>query len=349
MNEWLKQVYWNNTVQSYLYVAAGLLFLWFILKFIKGSVLGIIKRFTEKTSTQFDDILISVLEKFFVPYTYLAINYYIINQLHLNSKTVKVLEASFMAITMYYIVRLVNHAIHFSVKKYMEMKGEPEQRILQLNGILLVVKVIVWALGFLMLIDNLGYDVTTIVTGLGVGGIAIALAAQNIIGDLFSYLVIFFDKPFEVGDFIVIGSTDRGTVEKIGIKTSHLRSISGEQLIMPNSELVKATIRNFKRLQKRRMLFSIGVTYDTPAEKLALIPQLLEQIITIEKESDFDRANLSGFGDFSINFEIAYYVLSDDYKVYMQVHERVCLEIVKAFKAHQIEFAFPSQTIYMAK
>ena len=253
-----------------------------------------------------------------------------------------------IAVTVYFIARLINFLIHGAVLLYMEQKNEPPERIKQLNGILIVVKVLVWGMGLLMLIDNLGYDVTTIVAGLGVGGIAIALAAQNILSDLFSYFVIFFDKPFEIGDFIIVGD-HAGTVERIGIKTSHVRSIDGEQLIMPNAELVKEIIRNFKRLERRRIVFSIGVVYYTPAEKLKEVPGFIKEIIDKQERATFDRTHLKSFGDFSINYEVVYYVESADYLAYMDTHHAISVSIFEKFEKEKIEFAFPTQTLFVNK
>ena len=159
----------------------------------------------------------------------------------------------------------------------MQKKQEPLERTAQLTGILIVIKALVWIVGILMLIENLGYNITTIITGLGIGGIAIALAAQNILTDLFSYFVIFFDKPFEIGDVISVNNIT-GTVERIGIKTSHIRSVSGEQLIMPNAELVKSTIKNIKRLERRGVTFKLNVRYDTPERKIKNLPDIISKL-----------------------------------------------------------------------
>jgi len=232
------------------------------------------------------------------------------------------------------------------VQVAMQRRKEPPERLRQLNGILLIVKIIVWLAGLIMLIDNLGYDITTIIAGLGVGGIAIALAAQNILGDLFSYLVIFFDKPFEVGDFIVVGNNS-GIVEKIGIKTSHVRSLDGQQLVMPNAEMVKTVIHNYKRLQRRRVVFIINVTYQTDAESLRAIPQMIKSIVAEQEEVSFDRAHLKTLGESSIQFEIVYYVESADYIKFMDAHHAVSLEIFQRFAEEGISFAHPASMVYL--
>ena len=197
-----------------------------------------------------------------------------------------------------------------------------------------------------MLVDNLGYDITTIITGLGIGGIAIALAAQNILSDLFSYFVIFFDKPFAIGDVISVNNVT-GTVERIGIKTSHIRSVSGEQLIMPNAELVKSTIKNIKRLERRGVSFKLNVRYDTPKEKLKALPDLIKKIIETQPQVKFDRCHLIALGDFSLSYEVLYFIDSSDYKLYLDIQQTIYFEIMNVFTEKGIDFAFPGQTFIL--
>jgi small-conductance mechanosensitive channel len=182
---------------------------------------------------------------------------------------------------------------------------------------------------------------------LGVAGIAVALALQNVLSDLFASMSIALDKPFVIGDFIIIGDF-MGTVEKIGVKTTRLRSLSGEYLIFANSDMLSSRIRNYTRMHERRIVFSLGVTYNTPYEKLHLIPTMIQKIIEAQEETRFDRAHFASYGDFSLNFEIVYYVLSADYNRYMDIQQAINLAIFKAFEDTGIEFAFPTQTLYMA-
>ncbi|MGH6865797.1 MAG: mechanosensitive ion channel family protein, partial [Methyloceanibacter sp.] len=177
------------------------------------------------------------------------------------------------------------------------------------------VRVAVWSLALLLIFENLGFDVTALIAGLGIGGIAVALAAQSVLGDLFSSLAIVLDRPFEVGDFIVFGD-QKGTVERIGIKTSRIRSLSGEQIVCSNTDLINSRIHNYKRMAERRVLFGLAVTYDTPQAKLERIPTLLKEIVESRELTRFDRAHFCGFGDMALNFEIVYWVLSPEYNTY---------------------------------
>ena len=346
MDEFLEHVYWGNTVFAYLVAAGGIILAWIILKLIKKRLIRLLKNLTSRTASNLDDVFIDITEKFILPYLYLSINYAIITQLALSPRVSRILTVAMLFISTWFAVRLINFLLQHGLKSYMTRRHEPPERAKQLNGILLVLKAIVWIFGIVLLIDNLGYNVTTIIAGLGVGGIAIALAAQNILGDLFSYLVIFFDKPFEVGDFIITNG-NFGSVERIGIKTSHLRSPDGQQLVMPNAELVKSVIHNYKRMEKRRVVFKIGVVYSTPSDKLRKIPEWSKEIIATQTISTFDRTHFVSFGDSSLNYEIVYFINSTDFLVYMDTHHEICLRMFEKFEKEQVEFAYPTQTLYI--
>ena len=205
-----------------------------------------------------------------------------------------------------------------------------------------------WTIVVLLALQNLGVDVSALVAGLGIGGIAVALAAQNVLGDLFASLSIMLDKPFVLGDFIIIGE-QMGTVEKIGIKSTHLRSLSGEQLIISNADLLKSRIRNFKRMQERRIVFSVGLTYQTPPEKLSQAAAMLREIVETQQQVRFDRAHFKTLAASSLDFEVVYFVLSADFYLYMDIQQRINLQMIERFAAAGIEFAYPTQTLFMQR
>jgi len=196
--------------------------------------------------------------------------------------------------------------------------------------------------------DNLGFNISAIVAGLGIGGIAIALAAQAILGDLFSYFVIFFDRPFEVGDFITV-QDKVGTVEYTGIKTTRVRALSGEQLVFSNTDLTNSRIHNFKKMQERRVVFKLGVIYQTPASQLEQIPKIVRGIIEKHNDVRFDRGHFATFGDFSLNFEFVYFIIGSDYVKYMDTQQSINLEVYREFENRKIEFAYPTQTLFVNK
>jgi small-conductance mechanosensitive channel len=209
-------------------------------------------------------------------------------------------------------------------------------------------QLLLWSLVLLLALDNLGIDITALVAGLGVGGIAVALATQRILGDLFASLSIELDEPFGVGDFIVVDDF-AGTVERVGIKTTRLRSLTGEQLVFSNADLLDSRIRNFKRMAERRVQFGLGVTYQTGVAELAEIPRLIEEIVRQTPRTRFDRAHFKAFGDSALLVEVVFYVLDPDYNLYMDTRQQINLAIWRAFAARGIDFAYPTQTLFLRR
>ncbi len=207
-------------------------------------------------------------------------------------------------------------------------------------------RIVLWSVLVLMILGNLGFDITALVASLGIGGVAVALAVQNILGDIFASLSIALDKPFEIGDFVIVDDL-LGTVEYIGIKTTRLRSLSGEQIVISNSDLLNSRIRNYKRMNERRVLFQFGVLYQTPREKLQAIPDMVRDIIAAQAQTRFDRAHFKEYGDSALVFEVVYYVLDRDYNLYMDIQQAVNLALLERFQGDGIEFAYPTRTVYM--
>jgi small-conductance mechanosensitive channel len=210
------------------------------------------------------------------------------------------------------------------------------------------VRLVVWSIVLLVLLDNLGVDITTLVAGLGIGGIAVALAAQNVLGDLFASLSIVLDKPFVVGDYLAVDDF-QGSVEKVGIKTTRVRSLSGEQLIFPNNDLLGSRIRNYGRMRERRVEFKIGIAHRTPPENLAKVSALLREVVERRKSVRFDRAHFRSFGDFSLVFEVVYFVPSADFVEYADVQQEINIEILERLGALGVELAHPLQTLYLRR
>ncbi len=216
----------------------------------------------------------------------------------------------------------------------------------ELRGVTTILNIFIWVLGFVFLMDNLGFNVSTVIAGLGVGGIAVALAAQAILGDLFAYFVIFFDRPFEIGDFIIVGDK-LGSVEYIGLKTTRIRSLGGEQLVFSNKDLTDSRIHNYKKMERRRVVFSIGVIYQTTAEQLEMIPKMVRKIIEDQEDIVFDRGHFARYGDSSLDFEFVYYVIGADYNKYMDIQQAINLNMFKEFENKGIEFAYPTRTLFI--
>jgi len=344
MEELLAKTYFNNTVLDYL-IAAGIIAGGIIvLTLFKRVLIKRMHAWSKRTETQFDDVITQALERFGLPLLNFLVVYWGLNYLTLSIKVIRVVEIAVGVVITFFILRLISTIIELVLHTHVRKQDGGEEKIKQLGGVMIIFNIVIWLVGALALFDNLGYDVTTIIAGLGIGGIAVALAAQNILGDLFNYFVIFFDRPFEVGDFIVVDDK-KGTVEYIGIKTTRLKSLSGEQLILSNSDLTKSRLHNFKRMDRRRIIFNFGVVYDVTGDQLREIPVLLKKIIEEQKSVTFDRAHFINFGSFSLDFEVVYFVENPDYNFYMDIQQNINMRIYEEFQKRKIEFAYPTQTV----
>ena len=342
MLETLKNLYlWGNSGYDYLKAVIIFIGLLILLKIFREIILAKLKKIAKKTKTELDDVIIDIFRKIRPPFYLLISLYLAIKSLIIPDIASKVINILFIIVIIYEIVRACEKIIDYLFKS----AGKTDDKTSIPRTIKPIVKVCIWVLGIILVLGNLGINISSLIAGLGIGGIAIALAIQNILKDVFSSFSILIDKPFEVGDFIKIGN-DMGTVEKIGIKTTRIRTPDGQQLIVANNELTDARVQNFKRLEKRRALFNIGVIYETEKGKLEKIPKIIKNIIENEKLTEFDRCNLKEFGEFSINFEISYYVPTQEYKEYLNTVEKINLAIVDAFRKENIEFAYPTHVEY---
>ncbi|HEY6437095.1 MAG TPA: mechanosensitive ion channel family protein [Ignavibacteriaceae bacterium] len=348
MQQYLDQSFWGNTVQSYA-IAVGIFIVGLIVvKILQKIVLRKLKKWAVKTETSLDDLLIKSIEKSIVPLLYFGVFYSALTSLTYAERASKIIEIASLFIVTFFIVRFIASSIMFSLTYFIKKQERGEEKARQLRGMTVLINIFVWVIGIVFLMDNLGFDISAVIAGLGIGGIAIALAAQAILGDLFSYFVIFFDRPFEVGDMITV-QDKVGTVEYTGIKTTRIRALTGEQMVFSNTDLTNSRIHNFKKMEERRILFRLGVTYQTPTVQLELIPKLVREII--EKHSDirFDRGHFATYGDFSLNFEFVYFVMGSDYVKYMDTQQSINLEIYREFEKRGIEFAYPTQTLFLNK
>lgn len=345
MQNFLNMVFWNNTLLSYLIFLGTFVICLVILIIIRKVVLHRLVAWAKKTPTSLDDMLVRTFKKFVMPILYFAILYFSLYWLTVNETITIIANYTMLAVLAIFGALFVSSIFIFIINRVLEKK---DGKARSLKWIAVVVKILIWATALLLFLDNIGVQVTTLVAGLGIGGLALAFAAQAILQDIFSFVTIFFDRPFEIDDFIVVGEL-RGTVEHIGVKTTRLRSISGEQLIFSNRDLTDSRIRNYKRMENRRVLFTLGVTYNTTSETLEEIPGIIKEIILSVENTTFDRAHFKELADFSLNFEVVYYVMSQDYKVYMDVHHKINIVIKKTFDERGIEFAFPTQTVYIEK
>ncbi|MEF8879808.1 MAG: mechanosensitive ion channel family protein [Candidatus Thermoplasmatota archaeon] len=309
-----------------------------------------LNRWAKKTKTTLDD---KILKNIKAPVYFFVI----LIGVYYGLKTLKVVQkypdaarvisvvftvAEILLVTLI-IIRVINVFISWYAERSKTKKRVSNHLLFILKKILQLVVVIFASLAILAAFN---VDLTGAMVGLGVGGIAIAFALQNVLSDLFSAFSIYFDRPYEIGDFIIIGN-DMGVVKKIGIQSTRIQTLQGEELVISNKEMVNTRIRNFKQMQKRRIVFGFGVTYDTPLEKLKKIPNIVRKIIEDTQLAEPDRTHFKEYGDFSLNYEVVYYVDTGDYNKYMDTQQEINFRLKEEFKKEGIEFAYPSQTIFL--
>ncbi|TVR66793.1 MAG: mechanosensitive ion channel family protein [Gemmatimonadales bacterium] len=238
-------------------------------------------------------------------------------------------------------------AIHWILERYrLHQLDDDPGAATAIGAMGFLVRVAVWAVILLSVLSLLDFEIGPALAGLGVGGIAIALAVQNILGDLFASLSIIFDRPFVIGDFIIVGS-EMGTVEHVGLKTTRVRALSGEQLIFSNSDLLSSRVRNFKRMDERRILFHFGVQYDTGYDRLKKIPQVVSEVVEEAPNCRFDRAHFSEFGDSSLDFEVVYFMTVPDFTSFRDTQQAINLGLYRRMEEMGVSFAFPTRTLHL--
>ncbi|MGV2827220.1 mechanosensitive ion channel family protein [Myxosarcina sp. GI1(2024)] len=345
--EFLEREFLDNTIGNILTALAIILIAVVIVKLFRCYFLKRLKRWVNKTPTIWDDRLVAIGERHSIPIFYLLSFYLAVNQLTLHPLLARSIEVIIIILATFLGVKLITSLIEYSLRLYWVTHRPNNVNLEQtIDALLPAIRTVVWAIGLVFLLDNLGFNISAVIASLGIGGVALALASQGLLQDLFSYFAILFDRPFELGDFIIVGDCV-GTIEYVGIKTTRLRSLDGEQIVIANSDLTGSRIRNFKRMKQRRIAFKFGVTYDTNPEQLAAIPQIVAEIIDRTENVTFDRAHFLAYGDFSLDYEVVYLVDNSDYTLYMNAQQQINLELKRKFTKQNIEFAYPTQVNYL--
>jgi small-conductance mechanosensitive channel len=343
----LKAEYFGNSLYDWLIAFGIALAINVAIRLVKRLVERKLDLIARQTDTLWDDAFVAVIKKTKHALLFLVIIYISSRWLELPANGSDFLKHAATVGLFIQIGIWINALFSFVFAQTTSATAaEGSAQPANLSALGFVAKGSIWAAVLLLTLANLGVDVTALVAGLGVGGIAIALAVQNILGDLLASLSIVMDKPFVVGDFVVVDDY-MGTIEHIGIKTTRLRSLSGEQVVFSNNDLLKSRLRNYKRMRERRAIFNFGVLYQTPHETLERMPKLIQSIIESQKKTRFDRAHFKGFGDSSLDFEVVYWVLDPDFNQYMDVQQAINLALIKAMKAASVGFAFPSHSLYL--
>jgi small-conductance mechanosensitive channel len=341
--------FYHNTVLNWIVALGAAIGIYIVVQAVRWFVVRRLASLVEKTASNVDDILMDVFKRTNTLVVFIISLYFGSLFLTLPEKTMHILKILVTMAFFFQVALWGNRLIDNLISRAHKLRREKDPAsVTAFGAISFFARVILWSLVVFLILDNFGVNITTLVAGLGVGGIAIALAVQNILGDVFHSITILLDKPFEVGDFIIVDDK-MGVVEKIGIKTTRVRSLSGEQLIFSNTDLVSSRVRNYKRMNERRVVFSFGVIYQTPAEKLEAIPGAVKKIIESTDKTRFDRAHFYKYGDSSLDFECVYYVLDRDYNLYMDIQQQINLALFRHFEKEGIEFAYPTQTLFIGK
>jgi len=344
--QFLDRILFDNSMRQWLTALAVALAAFLALLLIRFLLVGRLGAIAKRTTTEVDDVLVELVART-KPYFLAAAAIVFGSHFLLLPPTVdRYFDASFALILLVQCGLWGAGAVDLWIQRRADVKATRSDvaSVTTIRALGIGAKLVLWVIVFITALDKFGVNVSTLVTGLGIGGVAIALAVQSVLGDLFAALSIVFDKPFDVGDSIAVDQM-QGTVEHIGLKTTRVRSISGEQIIISNSELLKSRIRNYKRQLDRRVVFTTDVTYDTAPEKVARIPGMIREVVSTQQPVRFDRSHFTEYTDSALRIETVYFVLDADYARFLEIQQTINLELLRRFKAEKIEFAFPTRTI----
>lgn len=335
---WLGLKLFGNSLHAYLLTALSFLSLWAILHLARKYV---VSRFARTAGASDARIFAhGLVHKVWPSLLPLVAGYVSVKRLSLPPTLVRGMHLVVVLLLTIQVVILAGDLINFVINRWRLKSGKDDPVVVSTtNNMTTFAKIVLWALGTVFFLNNMGVDVSTFIAGLGIGGVAIALAAQAILGDTFSSFAIALDKPFEVGDFINVDNL-QGVVEHIGLKTTRVRGLGGELLVFANSDLTKSRIRNFKRMTQRRASLKLKIHPQIPLTRLKSVPSLLEEAVRAQPETRFERAHFEGFGDDCYIFEVVYYVLRPDYGLHMDIQQAILYDVYDAFAQAGIAFAF---------
>lgn len=346
MPEFLTREFFGNSVQTWMFAALLAVVAWVALLTIRRIAGGAASKVADKTGIFWNRVVAKCIPRTH-RITLIVLAVFLGSRvLELSSRTDGFLVRALIIIGLIQLGAWASHAAALVVGETRARNRETNPASLTSIGVIgVVIRALVWLLVVLLILANAGIEIAPLLAGLGVGGLALALSVQTILEDLLASFSIILDKPFVVGDFLIIDE-HMGAVAHIGLKTTRIRSLSGEQLVFSNKDLLGSRIRNFGRMQERRVVFPIGVTYQTPREKLVKIPTLIREAVESQPGTRFDRSHFQKFGDFSLDFETVYYVGVPDFNTYMDIQQAINLRLYEEFEAAGIEFAYPTQTLF---
>ncbi len=338
---------WQSFAAQYTTSLVLFVLTWFLLKLIKVNIITKLYNSAQVSRYKYDNLVTNILNDI-TTFTYLVVSFYVASfPVQLSEKSTLIIQG----LLLFSLVLEISRASTKTVDFYFRQKHQryTKHQKTNVNAIKKIIQIFLFTFGVLAIIDNLGFDITTLVASLGIGGIAVALAAQSILGDLFSSVAIYLDRPFEVGDFIKINEEIKGKIKSIGIKSTRLKGPKGQEIIISNNNLTSAFVQNTGRINKRRVKIILGVDYKTPDKTLANIPAILEKIVDSVENTEFKLAFVKELGDFSINYKFVYNVLTGKYADYTKAHNEIMLQIKKEFDKKNIVLSYPTQTIIIEK
>lgn len=348
LKNFISKTVFQNTVGEYLFSLCAFLFLFAVIWIVKIILVKRLEKWASATKTKIDDFIVMHVRKTIIPLVIVGAFILSIDNLKANETVTQIIHIGGILFFIFMSLKFLMSFFDYFLDTYFKKNNTTETRQRTLKWISAAIKTSLIGIAVVVLLDNLGIKISTLVAGLGIGGVAVALASQAILGDLFSFFVIMFDRPFEKGDFIVVDDM-MGTVERIGIKTTRLRSLGGEELIFSNTALTNARVRNYKRMARRRVVFKLSVTYGTSLEKMKQIPEIIKNILDTENDAVFDRAHFFSYGDSALIYEVVYNVLTSDYNSYMDIQQDINFKIKEEFEKRKIDFAYPTQTLFVNK
>jgi small-conductance mechanosensitive channel len=332
MREFLNYSWRGNTLADWLTAAALFAGTIVIIGLARWFVVRRLAAIAARTANWADDLFVELVRRTRGTFIVLVAVAIALPSLHVDAAAEKVIHAVMVVGTMVQLLIWANAIVSFAVQNYRRSRQGDLTSVATIQGFALLTRIALVGLIIILTLDLLGFQITTLIAGLGITGVAIALAVQNILGDLFAAMSIVFDKPFVVGDYIVVDTTE-GTVEHVGLKTTRLRALGGEQIIISNADLLKSRIRNFRRLAERRVQLVFRASIDTPGDIVARIPPMLREIVERQQPVRFDRAHLRGMSETALEFEVVYIVLSPDYAAHMDILQAVNLAVLERFRA----------------
>lgn len=347
--QFLDQVVFYNSVRAWAIAILVAIGAFVALLLVRALLLGRLSAIAKRTTTELDDILVDIVARTRPYFLAAAAAVFASRFLVLPPTTDPYVTGAFSIVLLLQCGMWGATAVDLWINQRLNRRvtGVDVASATTIRALGIGLKVLLWVIIFITALDKFGVNVTTLVTGLGIGGVAIALAVQNVLGDLFAALSIVLDKPFDVGDAIAVDQMS-GTVERIGLKTTRVRSLSGEQIVISNSDLLKSRIRNYKRQVERRVAFTTDVTYDTAPETMSRIPAMIREVVAAQQPVRFDRCHFTQYTDSALRIETVYYVLDPDYTRFLDIQQTINLELLRRFNDEQIEFAFPTRTVVLA-